>query len=97
MLLSFQLFNFLLKLIEVISEPSPVDNLSTLGSCVIDRQMVSGIGNPALKSLPHENSIEHISKSLEFVILSITRPHSLSLLLFLLRRKGIYKFLILIL
>ena len=96
-LLPVQRFNLLDKFLEVVPEAPLVANLSSLGSPIIDRQMVLAIGNPALESGPHSNSIDHISNSLEFVILSISRPHSCGLLLLLLNREGIFKILILIL
>ena len=55
--------------------------------------MPFGIGNPTLKSGLHEHSVDHISNSLEFVILSITRSHSLGLFLLLLLSKSILKIL----
>jgi len=81
----FNCSNFLFKFIEVVSKLSLLHDLRTFNSSIIDREMVFGIGNPALKPGLHEHSVDHISNSLEFVIPSIARSHSLGLFLLLLR------------
>ena len=59
--------------------------------------MIFGIGNPPFESRLHEHPIDHVSYSLELVILSIARSHSYGLLPLLLRIKCIDKILGLVL
>jgi len=59
--------------------------------------MVFGIGHPPFESRLHEHPIDHVSDSLELVILSIARSHSLGLLPLLLSTECIDKILGLVL